>query len=389
MFFEFINTSIGQPKKMAFSAELLKTFEAFAQTIDLGVLCLGDVEGKPIIFSSKIKDIFEYYEAELTGKSLSVLLHPDPESEEGRAFTARHDKLMESFKLGEFASASRGMAHGRAVSGYTKAGEKVSITIAISYHKGGGEETGGIFLALVKLGDRAIEENTESVQSVFTALLQPGVAVVRKTKAAIAKQIIARGGVVGFVVWVASLVTPLGTSLKAFFTAFQWQASTGQEADVGVYEVIDNELRGERLKQIRNALHRVNGKVRAVAYYRFEEYGLGRQLRYVADSGTIDSLEAWFYDTTEERLILSEDALRSLNQMDCILVSNGGHYPKTNEKFNVVMCPTIRVEPDVQNNGLKRFVAVGVVAIAVDKTVELEPIATILWRYLPSVENLY
>ena len=367
---------------MVLPADLLTTLGAFAQTIKLGVVCFADEEGHPIRFTSKIDNIFGYKDGELIGKPFNVLM---PAS-----FRERHDKILEKFKGDVNASTNRSMNGNNKVQGVAKNGELVPITVGISYHPG--KDVQGLFLALIQ--DPMIDDDSEqfeSVQAVFTTLLRPGVEIVKQTKQAIIRKITATGGILGFIAWFLAQVTPIGTAARAAYTAFNWKVTNNTEADVGVYEVVNDETRYDKLVAIERELKRYSSQVIAVAYYRLQDYGLGeRQLKYVIDSST--ETEVWFYDITDENLRLTSEDLTTLSQHECVLKKDAGFFPKYPErgKFSVILCPTLKVVKNPNNPSLKRIETVNVAGVAVPSSMtDMEPLATLFWRLLPNLENMY
>lgn len=369
---------------MVISADLLITLEAFAQTIALGVICIADEPGKPIKFTSKVEDVFGYESGELIGKPFDTLLPASVKE--------RHDKLMERFKEEANSSTNRSMNANNKVKGLQKNGSLVSITVSISYHPPGSSGIPGMFLALIQDPEKDdITEQFESVQTVFTTLLRPGVKAVKQTRTALARKVAATGGIFGFIAWFLTQVTPIGTAARAAYTAFNWKVNNNTEADVGVYEVVNDETRFDKLVAIERELKRYSNQVIAVAYFRLQDYGLGeRQLKYVIDSST--ETEVWFYDITDENLRLTSADLTTLSQHECILKKDAGFFPKYPErgKFSVIFCPTLKVVKNPNNPNLKRIETVNVAGVAVSSSVtDMEPLATLFWRLLPNLENMY
>jgi PAS domain S-box-containing protein len=364
------------------SLDLLSTLTSFSVTIDLGVVAVADTDKKEILFASKMETLIGYSDLELVNMSFNELLPVE--------FRSRHDLIMAAYKLQSDAGQSRNMRTNKAVA-IAKNGDRVPLTVAISYHAGS-DKAPGIFLALIRdPDDKEKIDQFDSVQNVFTSLLKPGVEIVKHTRATIAKKYATTGGIFGFILWTLSQVTPIGTAAKAAYTAFNWKVANSEEADIGVFELVNDETRLEKLQAIESALKKYSTQVIGVAYYRLVEYGLGsKQLKYIADSATTE--EVWFFDITENRLILSDKELSALSQQDCILKMNAGYYPSHPEKgkFSLILCPTIKVVKDPNNPGLKRIETVNVAALAIPSSItELEPFATLFWRYLVNLENLY
>ena len=367
------------------SADSLRSFRALADRVNVGIIAIADKNGLPIVFVSKLENILGYTETDLLGKTFARLLPVN--------IRPRHKALMESFKEAEGSDVSRGMNSDRTVQALHKDGSEIEISVSISYHQSMDENIPGLYLAFIQdpLNLKAKKSELHNLKLDFNSVIYEGKNLAATAKKAIAKKVAASGGVIGFIVWILTQITPLGTAIKAAVSAFKWGVVNEQTDNIGVYRKIDDEERSAKLREIETVIRRYSPKIIGVAYYRFVEYGIDRtQLRYVDDSGLGE--EIWYYDMADNNLILTDDELRSLKQQDCILKRNGGFIPsrKDEYKFNVIFCPTIEMTTDPTNPTLKAIKTKAVVGLGVDSSVnELEPYATLLWRLaVPNLENI-
>jgi PAS domain S-box-containing protein len=375
------------------SINALSSFNQFAERVKVGFLVVSDEAEKRVLFASRLEAITGFKDRELIGSLFNSLL---PES-----IRERHDQLMETLKTTQDASISRSMAQSRTVSLIGKNGKPTEIVVNISYHPDEIHGKNGFYLALIQHPDKIEVEGQqlESLQGLFTDLLPPKERLAKKTKAAIAGKVATKGGIFATIAWLLTEVTPLGSAFKAAVEAFSWEVKSPEVTSVGVYQIIDDETRKEKIVLMRNALRRISLDVYAVAYFKLVDFEFSssadiseKQLKFVASSGTIDEEEIWFFDRTNDEILFTRQEMESLLRQDCIFKRDAGYFPKSTgkNKFSAIYCPTFRIEPDVTNPGLKRVVSVNVAAIAVsDRVTNKEPWATILWRYIPNLESTF
>lgn len=216
-----------------------------------------------------------------------------------------------------------------------------------------------------------------------------------KAISAITKKIAASGGIIGFLVWILTQITPLGSAIKGAVAAWKWDAGhPNNNGELKVFNVINEDDRYKNSISIRDEMQRIYPKVVGVGFFVIdEEIDTTSFLRYITDSGaspnTPEGQEIWFYD-----LNLSRDEFKSLSQFDCIFREKGAYFPgnpdvEKKEKviLNVVLCPVIKSVPDKRNKNLQVFTLNGVAGVAIRDN-NLEPYAGMLFKYTPNLNNI-
>jgi hypothetical protein len=367
------------------SLNLLKSFEKLSHSLRVGIIAVGNEAGYPIVYCSKIEPFLGYNDKELLGKPFHTVL---PVS-----VRPTHDRLMQEFSKKEDAFNSREMT-GRSIKGMNKNGLEVDLSISISYHDNDNNDDVGIFLAILSdpLGQPVPKDQLENLRLDFHSVVYQGKQFGRQAKQALAKKITATGGILGFVVWILTQVTPLGASLKGAVSAWQWVRANPQETEnIETYSGLQPDQIEQNLNSIRQIYlgGRIPGAV-SLAYYKWvptvdKETGepVTPQLDYWVDSAALVNnrkTETWFFDNKTELddreydqpLVITMQERELLTRLDCF-------YKQDIAKIRIdgswvrlpgVVCPTLQIATD---NGLRFYRMANVTILAIDPKLEQSP----------------
>jgi hypothetical protein len=355
------------------SLNLLKSFEKLSHSLRVGIIGVANQSGYPIVYCSRLEPFLGYNDKELIGKPFHTVL---PVS-----VRPIHDRLMAEFSKREDAFNSREMA-GRSIKALNTNGLEVDLSIAISYHDNENNNDPGIFLAILSdpLTQDIATEQLENLRLDFHSVVYQGKKFGKKARQAIVKKVAASGGLLGFVVWILTQVTPLGASLKGAVSAWQWvRANPGETQNIESYSGLDYEQIESNLNVIRQIYlgGRIPGAI-ALAYYKWipqtdKETGetLTPQLDYWVDSASLINgrkVETWFFDTT------TEVDYREYDQP--LVISVKERYKQDVAKIRIdgawvrlpgVVCPTLQI---ANNDGLRFYRMANVTILAIDPKLE-------------------
>jgi len=372
------------------TAEALRGLRQLANKVDpgLGILSVADSSQSLITFAYNTEKFFGYADQELIGKSFKELL---PTSAKRNCKELLQTLVRQPLKYSLLSVLPKAAL------------EESLVGVSVSFHPS--ENPGssyGLFLFLIQSQDKIHKKNPLlKLKLDFNSIASASDDLKKKARRAIALQITLKGGVVGFIAWVLTQITPLGTALKGAIAAWNFAADNPSaitdKSGIEVRSVISDRQRFQNTVLIRNQLNEeLQGKVVAVSYFILIEEGRQSNLHYITDSsappgakiGNQAVKEIWFYSLT-----LTPEERQSLDDFDCLLKRNGAYPPEhINPKGNqldVILCPVTK--PTQQSGGLYKFVLSGVIGMALlpgsipsGESPEIEPYAGKLWKYAPN-----
>lgn len=359
---------------MSLGPDDFESFEKFAQMADLSIISVENHLAYKVVFCCGIESLLGFAENELVGIPIDSII------------PMQKNNLVASFNEVEFKDDSYVL--NKPIKAFNKNENIVSLNLSLFHLSSNKDEHGAFILFLQTASDYRL--NTEAqfsdIENKFKNFINASQKVTKNAKAELARQIVLRGGVIGFTSWLIVQLTPLGPILNKFFNSFGWLFRPTTDRPINIIQ--DN----SDLIRIHGALKSLNRNITAIAYYEFKdpEEIDSRQLILAKDSNQ-NNKGIWFFDVNTSapyqlKLQHGGSMAIALLRFECFLRPKSALDLKTNELLPVVFCPEFRTKSIYSDSRLKVFEIRGVIAASLSpSTTTMEPYATLLWKYIPSL----